>query len=74
MGRQRVLPVCDVDDAVGVRGRILEPLEVLEVAAADVSDLARPVTSCRAVMSSGTMYEPEWPVRPVTSTWMLLLL
>ncbi len=33
-GRQQVLPVRDVDDAVGVRGRLLEPVEVLEVAAA----------------------------------------
>src|SRR4051812_27286540 len=43
-------------------------------AAAAVSDRARPVTSCPAAISSGTMYEPEWPVPPVTKTRMLLLL
>jgi hypothetical protein len=32
-GRQQVLPVRDVDDAVGTRGRLLEPVEILEVAA-----------------------------------------
>src|ERR1700687_855139 len=31
-GRKQVLPVRDVDDAVGVRGRILEPVEILEAA------------------------------------------
>ncbi len=71
----------DVDDAVGVRGRLLEPVEILEVprrtvapsadrAAADVSDRARPVTSCPAATSSGMMYEPAWPVPPVTKTRM----
>jgi hypothetical protein len=35
---------------------------------------ARPVTSCPAAMSSGMMYEPKWPVPPVTKTRMLLLL
>ena len=43
-------------------------------AAAAVSDRARPVTSCPAAMSSGMMYEPEWPVPPVTKTRTLLLL
>ena len=33
-GRKQVLPVRDVDDSVGVRGRLLEPVEILEVAAA----------------------------------------
>lgn len=32
-GGEQVLPVCDVDDAVGVGGRLLEPVEILEVAA-----------------------------------------
>ncbi len=32
--RKQVLPVRDVDDAVGVRGRLHEPFEILEVAAA----------------------------------------
>jgi hypothetical protein len=32
-GGKQVLPVRDVDDAVGVRGRLLEPVEILEVAA-----------------------------------------
>jgi hypothetical protein len=84
-GRQQVLPVRDVDDAVGVRGCLLEPVEVLgsprrtfapsaDSAAAAVSDRARPVTSCPAATSSGTMYEPEWPVPPVTKTRKLLLL
>ena len=45
-----------------------------DTAAAAVSDRARPVTSCPAAMSSGMMYEPEWPVPPVTKTRMLLLL
>jgi hypothetical protein len=27
------MPVCDVDDTVGVRGRILEPFQLLEIAA-----------------------------------------
>ena len=40
------------------------------VAAAAVSDRARPVTSCPAAMSSGMMYEPAWPVPPVTKTRM----
>ena len=35
--RQQVLPVRDMDDAVGVRGRLHEPFEVLEVAAAHPS-------------------------------------
>src|SRR6185312_5625901 len=35
-GRKQVLPVCDVDDAVGVRGRLLEPVEILEAAATHV--------------------------------------
>jgi hypothetical protein len=78
------LPVREVDDAVGVCGRLLEPVEVLEVAAAHlraerdsaaaaVSDRARPVISCPAAMSSGMMYEPIWPVPAVTKTRMLLL-
>src|SRR3546814_7864693 len=33
-GRKQVLPVRHVDDAVGVRGRLLEHVEVLEIAAA----------------------------------------
>ena len=41
-------------------------------AAAAVSDRARPVTSCPAAMSSGMMYEPAWPVPPVTKTRMWL--
>src|ERR1700733_1007728 len=41
-----------------------------DTAAAAVSDRARPVTSCPAAMSSGMMYEPEWPVPPVTKTRM----
>ena len=45
-----------------------------DTAAAAVSDRARPVTSCPAAMSSGMMYEPVWPVPPVTKTRMLLLL
>src|SRR5882724_8417286 len=45
-----------------------------ETAAAALSDRARPVTSCPAAMSSGMMYEPEWPVPPVTKTRTLLLL
>src|ERR1039458_6222363 len=45
-----------------------------DTAAAAVSDRARPVTSCPAAMSSGMMYEPEWPVPPVTKTRMLELL
>ena len=32
-GGKQVLPVRDVDDAVGVRGRLLEPVEILKVAA-----------------------------------------
>src|ERR1700712_3206447 len=43
-------------------------------AAAALSDRARPVTSCPAATSSGMMYEPEWPVPPVTKTRMLMLL
>src|SRR6202021_2429141 len=42
-------------------------------ASAAVSDRARPMTSCPAARSSGMMYEPEWPVPPVTKTRMLLL-
>src|SRR3984957_11492402 len=45
-----------------------------DTAAAAASDRARPVTSCPAAMSSGMMYEPEWPVPPVTKTRMLLVL
>src|SRR6266487_339938 len=45
-----------------------------DTAAAAVSDRAKPVTSCPAAMSSGMMYEPEWPVPPVTKTRTLLLL
>src|ERR1700683_1338224 len=45
-----------------------------ETAAADASDLAKPVTSWPAAMRSGTMHEPIWPVPPVTKTFMLLLL
>jgi hypothetical protein len=33
-GEKQVLPVRDVDDAVGVHSRLLEPIEVLKVAAA----------------------------------------
>src|ERR1700712_723238 len=43
-------------------------------AAAAWSDRARPVTSCPAATSSGMMYEPEWPVPPVTKTRMRMLL
>src|SRR3954454_5396123 len=43
-------------------------------AAAAVSDRARPVTSCPEAMSSGMMYEPEWPVPPVTKKRKVLLL
>ena len=39
-----------------------------DTAAAAVSDRARPVTSCPAAMSSGMMYEPEWPVPPAMKT------
>jgi hypothetical protein len=45
-----------------------------DTAAADLSDLARPVTSWPAAMSSGMMYEPIWPVPPVTKTCMLVFL
>src|SRR4051812_33974524 len=45
-----------------------------DTVAAAVSDRARPVTSCPAATSSGMMYEPEWPVPPVTKTRTLLLL
>src|ERR1019366_9801633 len=41
-----------------------------DTAAADSSDRARPVTSCPAATSSGMMYEPIWPVPPVTKTLM----
>lgn len=74
----------DVDDAVGLRRRGLEPVEVIsprrtlapsaDTAVADVSDRARPMTSCPAAMSSWMIYEPIWPVPPVTKTRMLLLL
>jgi hypothetical protein len=74
-----------VDDAIGVRSRFLEPVEIpesprrtcapsVDSAAAAVSDRARPVTSCPAAMSSPTMYEPQWPVPPVTKTRILLFL
>ena len=33
---------------------------------------ARPMTLCPVAMSSGMMYEPEWPVPPVTKTRTLL--
>ena len=39
--RKQVLPVRDVDDTVGVRGRLHEPFEVLEVAAAHLARRAR---------------------------------
>ena len=40
-GRKQVLPVRDVDDTVGVRGCLLEPVEILEVAAAHLRRRAR---------------------------------
>ena len=64
---------------MAIRGRLHEPFEVLEDAAAHLRAErghrhpgtlrpARPVTSCPAAMSSGMMHEPEWPVPPVMKT------
>ena len=39
-------------------------------AAADASDRAMPVTSCPAVSSSSTVWEPIQPDAPVTNTFM----
>jgi hypothetical protein len=55
-GREQVTSESDVDNAVGLRGRLLEPVEM--------------VTSCPAATSSGMTYEPAWPVPPVTKTCM----
>jgi hypothetical protein len=71
----------EMDDAVGVRGRLGQVVQVIEVtrctlapsavtAAAAVSDRARPTTSCPAAMSPGTTAEARWPDAPVTKTRM----
>jgi len=77
--------VREVDDAVGLRGRRLEPIEVGNIPATRLGAErghrsrgllrpAKPVTSWPAAMSSGMTYEPIWPVPPVTKTCMLLIL
>ncbi len=74
--------MCDVDDAVGVRGRLLEPVEILEAAATHRRaergqgrrGRVRPGQAGDLVPGgdeSPMMYEPEWPVPPVTKTRML---
>src|SRR5690554_4056148 len=45
-----------------------------DTAAADSSDRAKLVTSWPAAIRLGIIYEPMWPVPPVTKTCMLLLL